>query len=78
MEKQTYKLLSLHKRKEGGYTLLEYCAGASVILIIVWAALNQMGASVGGLLNSIGAWADGQASAIGSTSAGAGGSGTGK
>ena len=29
--------------REGGFTLLEYCAGAAVILIIIWVALQDLG-----------------------------------
>ena len=46
-----------YSRKERGFSLLEYCAGAAVILVTVWGALVLMGQNVQGLLNSIGSWA---------------------
>lgn len=43
-------------RKERGYTLLEYCAGAALIAGIIWVSLNAMGAELGSFLDSIGLW----------------------
>lgn len=51
-------------RGERGFTLLEYCAGAAVILLTVWVAMNAMGGSIAGVLDSITAWANQRASEI--------------
>lgn len=45
------------RRREGGYTLLEYCAGAAIISGIVWGALGYLGNSLDGLLRGVGDWA---------------------
>lgn len=61
------KLIGYQRRKVGkehGFTLLEYCAGAAVILIIVWVALQALGGSVSGLLKSIADWADRQTEVV--------------
>jgi hypothetical protein len=44
-------------RRERGFSLLEYCAGAAVILVTIWGALTVMGNNIEGLLGSIGDWA---------------------
>lgn len=46
-----------NKKKQSGYTLLEYCAGAALIAGIIWVALNAMGQNITTLLNAIGQWA---------------------
>lgn len=71
--KTKMRLLGLVGRKDTGFSLLEYCAGASVILVVVWAALNTMGGSISTLLNSIGTWATQRAGEI--SASGGGGSG---
>ena len=45
------------KNRQAGYTLLEYCAGAALILVTIWGALNAMGQNISGMLASIGTWA---------------------
>ncbi len=56
MNKQT--LFSLRKAKnEEGFTLLEYAAGAAVLLGIVVASLNIMGGQLGGFFEGVGNWA---------------------
>lgn len=52
------------KKRESGFSLLEYCAGAAVIMVTIWAALNLMGQNVSGLLGAIGDWATSRASEI--------------
>jgi hypothetical protein len=53
------KLFTIRKnrRSERGISLLEYCAGAAVLLGIVWTAMTLMGQDVSALLQSIGGWA---------------------
>ena len=43
--------------KQAGYTLLEYVAGASILLGIVYVGLNNMGTSLKNVFESIGEWA---------------------
>jgi len=45
------------KRKQRGYTLLEYCAGAAIIAGILWTSLNTLGGNMSQLLNAVGKWA---------------------
>lgn len=51
-------------RDERGFSLLEYCAGAAVILVTIWGALSLMGDNIETLLNSIGNWATTRAGEI--------------
>ena len=51
-------------KKKKGYALLEYCAGAALVAIILWGALQTMGNNLSGLLNSIGSWAATRASEV--------------
>ncbi len=51
-------------RGERGFSLLEYCAGAAVILVTIWGALTLMGENIEVLLNSIGNWATTRAGEI--------------
>jgi Flp pilus assembly pilin Flp len=63
------KLISIRtKRKESGYTLLEYCAGAAVIIGVLAVALNTLGVHLSSFLGAIGSWADNKASTFSSTS----------
>lgn len=58
-------LVSIRRRKnEKGYTLLEYTAGAVVIVTAVYAALQTFGVSMSQLLGSLGDWAEQRASEI--------------
>jgi hypothetical protein len=45
-------------KRERGYTLLEYCAGAAIIAGILWTALNNLGTDLTELLGAVGTWAD--------------------
>lgn len=47
-------------KKQRGLALLEYCAGAAVIVAVIWAAMNTMGTDLSELFGRIGDWADGQ------------------
>ena len=66
MAERIFRLRKATERKELGFTLLEYCAGAAVILIIVWVALQALGGSVSGLLTAIANWADRQTEVVNS------------
>ena len=54
------KLIGINKRKrdQEGFTLLEYCAGAAIILSIIWIGLNTLGGSMQNMLNNIAGWLD--------------------
>ena len=54
----------VRKGSEKGFTLLEYCAGAAVLLTIVWAALTALGTNMSTFLNAVGTWATTQAGEI--------------
>lgn len=48
-------VISLRKG-EKGFTLLEYCAGAAVLLAIVYVGLSALGTSMQQFLTNIGGW----------------------
>ena len=56
------------KNPEKGFTLLEYCAGAAVLLTIVWTALTTLGGNMSTFLGAVGSWASGEASKISTSS----------
>lgn len=45
------------KKGEKGYTLLEYCAGAAIIVTVLYTALNGLGDQLSSFLGNIGTWA---------------------
>ena len=49
---------------ERGFTLLEYCAGAAVLITIVYAALNTLGTNLSSFLTEIGSWAQRQSQIV--------------
>jgi len=51
-------------RKQKGFTLFEYCAGAAVILGVVWGAMSVMGASMSDMIGSISEWTSSRAADI--------------
>lgn len=54
----------IEKRAERGFTLLEYCAGAVVMLTVVYVAMRGMGSNLGDFLAAIGDWAKGRGDEI--------------
>ena len=63
--KKKEKLISLRKKNcERGYTLLEYTAGAAIILTIIWGALTALGTNMDAMLTEIGEWAIAQSQDI--------------
>jgi len=44
-------------KRESGYTLLEYCAGAAIIGGILYLGLNALGQDLRDFLGAVGAWA---------------------
>ena len=40
-----------------GYTLLEYCAGAAIIVTVLYTALNGLGEQLSTFLQGVGTWA---------------------
>ena len=58
-------LIHTQKNKlEKGFTLLEYCAGAVVMLTIVYVAMRGMGTNLADFMSAIGEWAKGQGDQI--------------
>ncbi len=53
--------MKLKLKDTKGYALLEYSAGAAIVATVLWIAMGNLGSGVGGMLNSIGTWAQGQA-----------------
>lgn len=54
-------------RRQRGYTLLEYCAGAAVVATVLWGALQSMGNNFQSLTAAIGSWAKVRAGEISPT-----------
>lgn len=44
-------------KNEKGYTLLEYCAGAAIVVSVLYGALNTLGKDLKTFLGKIGDWA---------------------
>ena len=61
------------KKKQSGFTLLEYTAGAAVIIGIVFLAVNTMGHSLADVFSAIAGWANGRVTQINNGSNGTGG-----
>lgn len=59
-------------KKQKGITLLEYTAGAAIIIGLVWGAMSLMGDSLNHVFTNIGNWAQHRADDI------SGGDGTGE
>lgn len=74
MKNETKNLFSLRARKGSnrGFSLLEYCAGAAVLVGIIWAAVNTMGGQVSGMVKSIGDWAGARTTQMGGGSSSGG------
>lgn len=49
------KLTKAHLKR--GYSMLEYAAGAAIILVILYSAMNLLGGGVNNLFSSIDEWA---------------------
>lgn len=45
-------------KHEKGYTLLEYCAGAAIVLGILYGTLQTVQGSLTKFLTKVGTWAD--------------------
>lgn len=46
-------------KNEKGYTLLEYCAGAAIVLGVLYGTLTTVSGSLSKFLTKVGTWADG-------------------
>lgn len=62
--KANYKMTGKHHRNQKGYTLLEYAAGATVLLALLYAGLNTMGTGIKDLMGGIGTWAAAQSASL--------------
>lgn len=47
----------LKKKNQKGLTLLEYCAGAAVVAVVVFAVLQAMGGKLQTAAENVGQWA---------------------
>ena len=56
--------------REAGFTLLEYCAGAAVVIAVIWVGFRAMGDDIGDYLKGIGEWAKARKSQIQSSESG--------
>ena len=54
-----------NKNNQKGITLLEYTAGAAIIIGIVWAAMFSMGNELNNVFANIATWAGSRANQIG-------------
>jgi hypothetical protein len=52
------------RKREQGYTLLEYCAGAAIIAGILWTGLNSLGGDLVNLLTAVGQWAQSRSDSV--------------
>lgn len=55
---------------EAGYTLLEYAAGAAILIGILFAGLTALGNGTNDLLKGVGDWARSQTSRLPNTESG--------
>jgi hypothetical protein len=70
-EKLLMLYVGLHMgKREHGYALLEYCAGAAIIIGVLWVALNLLGHNLSGLLEALARWAAARTQEINSASQG--------
>lgn len=51
-------------KREQGFALLEYCAGAAIVAGIVWGAMQVLGTNLSNFLTALGAWAQDRAGDI--------------
>ena len=51
-----------NSKNEKGFTLLEYCAGATVIAGVMYVGFNALGGSINTFLGSIGTWVNSHSS----------------
>jgi Flp pilus assembly pilin Flp len=51
------KMREKKNNRQKGYTLLEYCAGAAIIVTVLYTALNGLGDQLSSFLGNIGTWA---------------------
>ena len=65
MNKNQKRLIGIRNAKrEGGFALLEYCAGEAVILVVIWGAMQALGDNISTLLGAVGSWATSRATEI--------------
>jgi len=67
--KEGTKKAGVKLRDERGFTLLEYCAGAAVIVVVLYTGMNTMGEGIRDFMNGIGTWAKARGAQVSSTNA---------
>ena len=50
------KLMSVARKQQRAFTLLEYCAGAAVIAGVVWVGMDLFGQQLRNLLDALTQW----------------------
>lgn len=60
------KAIRIERRngKESGFALLEYAAGAAVVVGVLYVALNALGTSTSTYLDAVGDWLDRRTTAV--------------
>lgn len=53
-----------NNKKQKGIAVLEYCAAAAVILLMVWGSMQALGTNYADLIGAIGGWASQRATEI--------------
>lgn len=52
------------KTVQRGYTLLEYCMGAALLMGVVWLGMSQLSGSINGLLGRLSTWVSGEVQVV--------------
>lgn len=55
---------NIKRKKQKGYTLLEYSAGAAILMGILYVGVNAMGSGIKDLMTGVGSWASQQTSSL--------------
>jgi Flp pilus assembly pilin Flp len=56
-----------NKKNERGFTILEYCAGAVVVMVVLWAAFDALGGNMRTFMQGVGSWLTKKGTQISST-----------
>ena len=49
-------LVRTGKKSERGFTILEYCAGAVVVMVVLWTAFDALGGNIKEFMEGVGGW----------------------
>lgn len=62
MKKEAKRLIGFTRSNQKGFTLLEYAAGAAVLIGVVYGAMGAFGGGLNDFYVGLGNWASGQVS----------------